>query len=169
MWVDDGHDRRRRRGPDQREPATVEEGLELTEVDTEPDQGPQRGETDDVQQEWGCPPPATPEPGPTRKPEPVMAGPPRTVLIARRPQKGERGPTKQPRSARVCSVVYPGRVHAGHVQERHGHRRCHGAKDHDGQHAPSPEARRPDTEPEGENRRPDQVELLFDGERPQML
>src|SRR5215216_5738036 len=98
-----------------------------------------------------------------------MTGLQRTVFLARRPQKGERGSAEQPRSARICSVVDPGRVHAGRVQERHSHRRCQGAKERDGQNAPSPKTRRPDTETEGENRRPDQVELLFDGERPQML
>src|ERR671912_2372298 len=100
MRVDEGHDRRRRRDPDQREPATVEEGLELTQIETEPDQGSQRGEADDVQQEWSCPPPAAPEPGPARKPEPVMAGVGRAGPISRRPQKGEGGPTGEPPSAR---------------------------------------------------------------------
>src|SRR5829696_7751356 len=92
-----------------------------------------------------------------------MTGLQRTVFLARRPQEGERGSAEQPRSARICSVVDPGRVHAWHVQERHSNRRCQGAKERDGQNASSPKTRRPDTEPEGENRRPDQVELLFDG------
>src|SRR5215213_1843103 len=93
----------------------------------------------------------------------------RTVFLARRPQEGEHGSAEQPRSARICSVVDPGRVNAGRVQERHSDGRCQGAKERDPQSAPSPKTRRPDTEPEGENRRPDQVELLFDSERPQML
>ena len=38
--MDDGHDRSRRRKPDQCEPTPVEEGLELTEVETEPDEAP---------------------------------------------------------------------------------------------------------------------------------
>src|SRR5215213_3600380 len=86
-----------------------------------------------------------------------MTGLQRTVFLARRPQEGERGSAEQPRSARICSVVDPGRVHAWHVQERHSDRRCQGAKERDGQNASSPKTRRPDTEPEGENRRPDQV------------
>src|ERR687897_2555527 len=98
-----------------------------------------------------------------------MTGLQRTVFLAWRPQEGECGSAEQPRSARICSVVDPGRVHAGRVQERHCDGRCQGAKERDPQNAPWPKTRRPDPEPEGENRRPDQVELLFDGERPQML
>jgi hypothetical protein len=39
--MDDRHDRRHRRQPDQREPSSVEERLELAEVEEEPDQAPQ--------------------------------------------------------------------------------------------------------------------------------
>ena len=64
--VDDGHDRSRRRKPDQREPAPVEEGLELTEVETEPDEAP-GGEANDVEKEWAVHPQRGAEPSPTGK------------------------------------------------------------------------------------------------------
>jgi hypothetical protein len=65
--VDDGHDRRRRSEPDQRESTHVEEGLELTKMETEPDKAPQCAEAKNVEKKWGRPPPAAPETSPTGK------------------------------------------------------------------------------------------------------
>src|SRR5215218_11363821 len=92
--VDHGHDSRRRREHDQRESASVEEGLELAEVEAEPDQGPQRTEAKDVQQQRDRPSPPASEPSPAGKLEPAMEGLGRALLRARQPQKGQRGPAK---------------------------------------------------------------------------
>src|SRR5215212_1198889 len=102
VGVDDGHDRRRRRESYQREPAHVEEGLELTEVEAEPDKAPQCSEAKDVEKEWGCPPPAAPEPSSTGKHYSAMTGLQKTVLLDWRPQEGERTSAEQPRSACIC-------------------------------------------------------------------
>ena len=167
--VDDRHDRRHRRQPDQREPSPVEERLELAEVEEEPDQAPQGDDGEHVQKERGRPSPAPPEPSPVSQPEPLMPGLGRTILLPRRPQEGERRSAQQPRSPRVRAKVDPRRVHARRVHERHRHRRGRRPHKSNRQHAPASEARGPEAQPDGKDNGPDQVELLLHRQRPKML
>jgi hypothetical protein len=83
----------------------------------------------------------------------------------RRPHEGQCRTDEHPGRPRVGALVDPGDVGAVAEQHRHEHTRRDGAH-HRGDEGPAP------TEPthaEREEHRPDQVELLLDGERPQVL
>ena len=83
-----------------------------------------------------------------------------------RPGQGQRRAHQQPGRVSVGPVVHPGGIAAGQVDERRGRRRGERPQP-GGQHPgpPSPQA----GEHQQHQERPDQVELLFDGEGPQVL
>ena len=63
----------------------------------------------------------------------------------------------------VGAVVQPGRVHPGVVEQRHLDGRCEGADDGDDEQYPEVPGQLQQAE---DDQRPDQVELLLDGQRP---
>ncbi len=85
---------------------------------------------------------------------------------AQRPGQRQRRPDEQGRGVRVGAVIHPRRVRAGHVDQGHGQR----GQGRSGPGHAGPEAAGPaGLEDHEQEQRPDQVELLLDGQRPQVL
>ena len=146
--VDGDEDDQRRDAREHEIPAAVERRVELADVDEAPQEHEQGREPDDVQRHRG------PLPDPSSE-------------LPRRQQDRHAGADEQ--ATRVCvgAVVDARRIPTGAVQQRHEERRHGGgAENRDGQLDPR---RSPELQRQAQEQRPQQVELLLDRQRPQML
>ena len=128
--------------PDQREAAAVEECLELIDPQNADRQRAQSGQSDGVQRE--------------------VSG--RSARAAGLPDEGEGCAKQQAAGPRIRAVVEPGGIRIGLIQCRHRRDRRRGAREgcQGGQTRPTGRHQ------QGEQERPEQVELLFHGQRPQV-
>lgn len=97
---------------------------------------------------------------------PYVPGAPQRPGAGQRERQGDGGAEQQAAAVGVGAVVHPGGVRAGRVEDRHRHER--GGGQGEGAHGLQPLP--PQHGHQGpQQQRPAQVELLLDGERPQVL
>jgi hypothetical protein len=163
--VDEGGDQDGGGERDERVPAPVQERPVLVEPQAGEHEARERGDPGDVEQHRNRPTPPVPQ---SLHSAGGLTAARQTAARRGHPHEGQRGPDEESRRAGVGPVVEPGGVEVRVVEDRHEHGGRRRAREQEEDQAPPPVAQRPDAHPEGEQRRPQHVELLLDGERPQV-
>ncbi len=154
MRVHDGGDQRSRNDRHREEPALEEEWPVRVALEHEPGEHGNGGQRQPVGGEARQPQrPARPGWGPA------------VGARRRQPDERERRPDQQPRGMGIRAVVETRRIDVRRVEDRHPERRPDRQADRDRERATSTE----DRQPEHEEERPEDVELLLHGQRPEML